>query len=139
LHHRAYRAVFFFRKANSRNEGFLVNSDSGDDVMDSNRGENLGGTFCLVGLNAHLIPGNLLVIFLTEYGDDIKGRAPGETHRNQFDWFRPSAASGIVQDQIVAASSTGQELTLLSKCLCKLDVGCNHKCPLAKFIGKEHE
>src|SRR5579862_378233 len=130
LHHRTHRAVLFFRQADSFHECCFVEVNTGDDMMYSNRSEDLRRTLCLIGLDPHLIPGHSVVILLTKYRDDVECSTSGETHRHHLDRFRPGSARGVAQGQIVATSRPTNNLALLLKCLCGLDLRCNHECLL---------
>jgi hypothetical protein len=122
--------VLVFRQPNGLFQSCFVDSNAGDDMVDSNIRKNLRRAFRLIGLNTHLISGNLLVVFLSKYGEDIERCATGQSNRNHLDWFCASSTRGVVQHQIVAASSSSHKLALLSKCLSELDFGGDHECLL---------
>jgi hypothetical protein len=88
--------------------------------MDSYHCEYLGRTFGLIGFDSHLVSGDFLVILLAEDGDHVEARAPGQSGGDQFNRFRASASGGIVQQQVMAASSLGHKLALLLKWLGKI-------------------
>jgi hypothetical protein len=99
-------------------------------VVDSNRCEDLRRAFRLVGLNTHLITGHLLMIFLPKYRDDIERGATGEADRNHLDRFCARSPCGIVHNEAMATSGSGDELAFLPKCLGKLDFRGDHECLL---------
>src|SRR5215471_15431959 len=98
--------------------------------MDPNRGEDLGRPFRLLCLHPHLIRGDPLLILLAKHCDDIEGGASGQANSNKLNGFGAGAASGVVQNQIVAGPSLRDKLTLLLKWLCEFDLRGNHECLL---------
>jgi hypothetical protein len=95
--------------------------------MDLDFGEDLGWTFRLVGLDAHLITGDLLVVFLPKNGDHVEGSATSESNRKHLDWLGACSACRVVQEQMMAASSSGHKLALLPKRLSKFNFRCDHE------------
>jgi len=64
---------------------------------------------------------------------------PANPGGDQFNRFRASASGGIVQQQVMAASSLGHKLALLLKWLSQFDFGGDHGCLLLLSIDQAHE
>ena len=110
LHHGSHGTIFFLRKANSFLQRFFVDIKAGDNVMNSDDREYLGRTFRLIGLDPHLVSGDLLVILLAQHGDHIESGAAGQTGGDEFNRLRPGPAGSIVQQQVMAAAGLGYKL-----------------------------
>jgi hypothetical protein len=138
LHHCADRAVFLLRQTDGLDQCSFLYTHASNDMMDTNSCEDLRWSLGLIGLNPHPVSGNLLVVFLSEYGNDIESRASRKAHGNHLDWFRPRPTCCIVQDQIVSAPSAGDELALLPERLSEFHFRSNHE-SLLQNIGESLE
>jgi hypothetical protein len=78
----------------------------------SDRSKNLRRPLCLIRFHVHLVASHLLVMFLSQYGDYIKGRAAGQRDSNKLNRFRASRSGSVIQNDVVARTGFRNELPL---------------------------
>src|SRR5579863_2489305 len=121
-------------------------------MVDSHGRENLGRALGLIGFDPHLVTGHFLVVLLAEDGHDVERSTSSQSGSDQFNRLWAGASGGVVQKQMMAASSLGRKLALLSKWLSQFDFGCNHdrlllvlstkdtnKCRKSDFVTKKNQ
>ena len=126
VNHCPDRTVLFLRQTNCFFDGRRGDVKAADDVMNANSRKHLGRPFGLIGFHTHFVPGDFLVLFLAQNRDHVKGRATGESGRDQFDGLGPGSSGAVINQKIVFAARPRNELSLLGQWLCQFDFCRNH-------------
>src|SRR6516162_1355730 len=125
LEHRAHRAILRFREMDAALQRFFRNIHAGYDVVHSYGGKYVWWFGPLVGLDAHLVAGDVLPL-LAQDVDHVKGSAAGQSNCDQFNGFRAGIAGRVVEKEVVPAIVAGDELPMIVLRLVQSNATRNH-------------
>src|SRR5579871_225595 len=103
-----------------------IDFETANHVVNTNIGENLRRAIGLLGLDAHFVPSNFLVMLLAKDCDHVEGGAPGEPSRDEFDRLRTGTSGTVVEQEKMFVTRLSNELPSLAGRLSQLNFRGNH-------------
>ena len=126
VNHRAHAAILVFRESDRVFNCLAVYVNAAQDVVHSDLFEHHRRFSRLVSLDLHLVIGDVHAL-LSQDGNHVERRAPGESRGYQFNGFGSTRTVFVVDQQIMAATGSGDELPFVAKWLCESDFGFDHR------------